>query len=561
LTPGEFVVRAQSARANAGLLEEINAARGPVYRAGGGPVGREAERWQRFREQSQRLLEAGRISGFEFGTNARIADAREARLRAASRRTDAPASDASLLAAIDPAGFAAEALPAALTARAERDVARGALRDDGRWVNGDKFRDVDYRGFKLSGDDRRDPAYRRLVDGRVARGLLEFDAARSAQSVILSQIYGGAAADDESYAGSADRIAAQEANDRTRFAQRYGNYIAGVALAEQVRREERSAAYARMSADYRQSERARAYTPGGVLIAGGEARRGLMTPDGFRPDVPRPPGPPASGLAVVPDGLAPAWPLGAAGGPLAVGQTRDGITVRSSTADELRFGGGPLAVARRRKYAAGGLVAGHTTTDVVPALLQGGEFVMTRAAVRAVGADNLFALNQAARFADGGAVGELFVGGPGWPGRSVPAVTPQSPAAAAAAVQAAAIAPATSTQARDQSAAAGPAGMDALARALGSFGPTADKLATALSAFGSYSDKLAGVLEKLPESIEHRGEFDVRVQVTGTEAAGAIEASVKKLIDTRVAQSIDAAFERRMPDLPKTDGADPTRLR
>jgi hypothetical protein len=39
ISPGEFVVNAQSAKANPGLLNTINSGRRPVYRAGGGPIG------------------------------------------------------------------------------------------------------------------------------------------------------------------------------------------------------------------------------------------------------------------------------------------------------------------------------------------------------------------------------------------------------------------------------------------------------------------------------------------------------------------------------------------
>lgn len=72
-----------------------------------------------------------------------------------------------------------------------------------------------------------------------------------------------------------------------------------------------------------------------------------------------------------------------------------------------RYGGGYM-----KHYAGGGRVfGGNSPTDNVPALLTGGEYVLTRAAVQRIGKDKLDQLNngQAKGYADGGLVGGYSV--------------------------------------------------------------------------------------------------------------------------------------------------------
>ncbi len=74
LTPGERVINAQSAGANRALLEQINAARGPLYREAGGPAaiyGRAFRRW--FGDWAQRPGFLQRLFG-RGGDSSRVVD-------------------------------------------------------------------------------------------------------------------------------------------------------------------------------------------------------------------------------------------------------------------------------------------------------------------------------------------------------------------------------------------------------------------------------------------------------------------------------------------------------
>ena len=74
--------------------------------------------------------------------------------------------------------------------------------------------------------------------------------------------------------------------------------------------------------------------------------------------------------------------------------------------------GGSVAGGRIRKYAMGGGVMGGTTTDNVPALLTGGEYVVNKDSVDRYGVDFFHRLNkgQISRFAEGGFAGQTTVG-------------------------------------------------------------------------------------------------------------------------------------------------------
>jgi TP901 family phage tail tape measure protein len=184
-----------------------------------------------------------------------------------------------------------------------------------------------------------------------------------------------------------------------------------------------------------------------------------------------------------------------------------------------RRGGFPLPPVRR--FAQGGGVPGFGDGDVVPALLQPGEFVMSRAAVRSLGHDFL---HRANRMALGGAVG----GGSPTGGGALPEGTFRE-AAAASAEFAKAVA--------------------RLAAPLNAFGDSSGRLAGALEKFAGSSSALVEALDRFPRKVELGGTPRVEIVLNGADVLSRLEPGIQKAIAERIGPAVEAALARKIPDL------------
>jgi hypothetical protein len=179
---------------------------------------------------------------------------------------------------------------------------------------------------------------------------------------------------------------------------------------------------------------------------------------------------------------------------------------------------------RGRRFAGGGLIPGNSTQDDTNILAQGGEFVVNRLAVNAVGVQ---ALNKLNRFAAGGSVPGGDSGGGSRGG--IASLDPS-------------FAPAVQKFAEES---------QSLAKALGGFSTPASSLASALGGFGPAADRLAKSLEAFPKDVQHSGNFQHAVVINGGEAFRGMSEAFAEMVDKKVKEQIEAAFARALPDAPR----------
>lgn len=426
LTPGEFVVNAASARANADLLRRVNAARGPVqYRQTGGPIVRGAQQnapsggavangylWLNDKINKAvgwlGFAEGGVVPFTPYGLDRPRQVFVDAREREALNREN----EERLF----------------RQARARERAESGLVLSDpnGTTALGRYAAEAERRAGRLHAA-RREEA--------VVRQLRRIDRARDVQSLVLRQAFAGAAyfpGEDAQYGAAADRVGARNERDALRFRERFGDRF-------------RRADAAR--ADRARAERERR-----------EAERFLRRRDLSRAS-------PSSGFVT---------PVGGGGG-------------------GLNF----------RRYAAGGLVTGTGAGDSVPSLLAPGEFVMTRRAVQAYGADALQRANSNPA-GNGGGGGD---------------------AAARAAEQ-----------------------MAKLGTALGGFAAPAGALASALTTFGDTSRALGEALNNFPRTIELSHRIDAQVNLADGGLLASLKEEQREMLGGYVLKAVDEAITRRFPD-------------
>jgi hypothetical protein len=151
---------------------------------------------------------------------------------------------------------------------------------------------------------------------------------------------------------------------------------------------------------------------------------------------------------------------------------------------------------------------GGAVPDDVPAYLSRGEFVLSRRAVGAAGADNLDRFN---RMAEGGQVGlgQTGIGQVGLGG--------------------------------------GDGGAD-LAAALAGFGRSAESLQAAFNAFSGRAAALAEALAKFPSTVTMRGEVQHTVVLNGAEALAAMSEGLKDYVVKTVKEQLRQTFKEKLPD-------------
>lgn len=149
-----------------------------------------------------------------------------------------------------------------------------------------------------------------------------------------------------------------------------------------------------------------------------------------------------------------------------------------------------------RRYATGGMVEGD---DTVPAFLSEGEFVMNRAATRNIGANNLYNLQ---RFASGGVVGNVSNSSGNVVGQSAVASIPDS-----------------------------------------------QELISALSSFSRNNQELVEALQAFPHSIEINATHKVDVIINGLAAFQTMEETFKELVVAQVDESIQTLIKDKFPSL------------
>ncbi|HEY1189161.1 MAG TPA: hypothetical protein VGE74_16015, partial [Gemmata sp.] len=193
LTPGEFVINARSASANAALLHRINEARGPVYLAGGGrarkeTISEEVQREIRERKEAaarrddprNELTTAAALSPFGRAAQELAAEAGERRERgrqareAANRRSDITGRPTALVPLSELRRYRAIGRALGLGARPDvDDVKRRLARDAADTAAGDlvaagQIRNFNRRAGAFDGIRRPGDEGQRAIAGRVA---------------------------------------------------------------------------------------------------------------------------------------------------------------------------------------------------------------------------------------------------------------------------------------------------------------------------------------------------------------------------------------------------------
>lgn len=172
-------------------------------------------------------------------------------------------------------------------------------------------------------------------------------------------------------------------------------------------------------------------------------------------------------------------------------------------------------------YATGGLVfGGGGGVDDIPAYLSRGEFVMSRSAVNAIGANNLANAN---RFASGGSVGGATPSASGGGGFGLS----QEGVAALASFSGAV------------------SGLDSMFKA---FGQSSQSLSTAFNAFGGHATSLADALGKFPSTLKVENNGTVKVELNGAELLGRFTEGMKEYVAEAIDTAIKASFKERLPD-------------
>lgn len=162
-----------------------------------------------------------------------------------------------------------------------------------------------------------------------------------------------------------------------------------------------------------------------------------------------------------------------------------------------------------KRFASGGYVPGHGNSDTVRALLTPGEYVLNQDAVRRAGVGNLHRLNQ------GGVVG------------SAGAPKPQA-----------------NQEAMNQLAAT----MNQFVQSIGGFGQIAQQMSQALTTFSSQATALAEALNSMPRSLSIQGQHQVNVNVNGAEVLTKLAPEIQRMITAEVTTAMGRIFREQLPD-------------
>jgi hypothetical protein len=159
-----------------------------------------------------------------------------------------------------------------------------------------------------------------------------------------------------------------------------------------------------------------------------------------------------------------------------------------------------------RRFATGGMVPGFGNHDSVPSLLTPGEFVLRQSAVQKLGVANAQALNSGGPvkyYADGGGV----------------------------------------------SGSTGDGGAAALAQAAAAFNQSAQQMAQAFTIFSGPAQALAKAMESMPRTLNVTGQHTVVVTVNGAEAFSKMTPAIEELVTTKVNSALNRVFKEQAPDL------------
>jgi len=152
------------------------------------------------------------------------------------------------------------------------------------------------------------------------------------------------------------------------------------------------------------------------------------------------------------------------------------------------------------RFAAGGLIPGYGGGDTTPLLARGGEFILNRNAVDAIGATTLSRYNS----------NPATAGDAGRPG-------------------------------------GGDGGVGAL---LAGFASAAGPLASALTTFGDAARQLGEALAKFPSTVQHTHSISANVVLNDGGALAGLKEGQQEWVMGYVQQAIAAEFSRRLPDAP-----------
>lgn len=172
------------------------------------------------------------------------------------------------------------------------------------------------------------------------------------------------------------------------------------------------------------------------------------------------------------------------------------------------------ALTFQRRFADGGPVG----TDTIPAWLSPGEYVLRSAAVQKAGLPFLNALNTAQHFAGGGPVGVSEASSFG--------VNPEF----AKAVQSFG------------------ANLEQLSGFNNVFQGSVQSFGVAVNSFGTAAHALASALEKFPSTLQVQGQQTVNVNINGAEVIGSIQGDLKKMVEDSVNSQIRNVFRQVMPE-------------
>lgn len=182
--------------------------------------------------------------------------------------------------------------------------------------------------------------------------------------------------------------------------------------------------------------------------------------------------------------------------------------------------------ARVSRYATGGMVHGSGNADTVPALLTPGEFVLNRAAVARIGPDNV------QRFNTGGPVGRvtyLASGGTAQGGVTADGEIKLSGEA---------------VRAMDQLSAT----MNLFVQQAGGFGQAAQSLSQTFNVFAGTAKALTDAMTNFPKTLTVTGQHQVNVVHNGAEIFAQMPQFVEKLVVQKVNETLSRVFKEQMPE-------------
>jgi TP901 family phage tail tape measure protein len=509
LTPGEFVVNRDSARANIGLLTRINSARGPLYMAFGGYIGEEVDR--RRREEYGEALARSEYEDVQRASAGILAVGGAGSL-AGAVLTQAAGASAQLNPRLEvlSGGRVGEEGGADYLARLGGELGRVSAngRTSGLTNALSYVGTYGRRGSALSAPSAPQQAGPSNPLGNELSGVLNFYAAsdpygaaagtagviRRAQQ--LRQLRGyrnqlNAQAGDLFLRGGGDRYerlsrevsrldsqlsdrsvnaALREASTAESFRMRLGAVGRLSSLTSLAGARDPFAAFGAGRADSDQQLRL-GLNAGASQVQSGLNRRLFPTPR----------------------------PFGRPNRLYASGQ-----------------GGAPYG------FAGGGVVPGDGPTDSVLSLLTPGEFVVPNRAVSRVGVPAL------QRFANGGVVGGFGAGSD--LGSEGAAGRPKGGFGAGPALGA-------FERAADE-----------LQGGLGGFNESARLLTTALNSFVGSANELAAALRAFPATLNFNGSHTVTVTVTGAEALAKLEGRMKEVAEEAVTEKTKDIFRKYMPE-------------